>query len=104
MSNDATISMTLCFIGRYRNGWGRLVVSRMKNARNDGGGPLPPKLNRAPTTPVQLAKPRSSGFFAVRLRCTCGNTTPQLAVDEVLRAPSGAPLRVRSPEQNRSLE
>jgi hypothetical protein len=37
--DDATISMTLCFIGRYRNGWGRQLVSHMKGARNGGAGP-----------------------------------------------------------------
>src|SRR6266566_6582913 len=38
-SNDATISMTLCFIGRYRNGWGQLLVSHMKSTRKGGAGP-----------------------------------------------------------------
>ena len=47
MSNDATISMTLCFIGRYRNGWGRLLVSQMKGARNGGGGPARARRNDA---------------------------------------------------------
>jgi hypothetical protein len=46
VSNDATISMALCFIGRYRNGWGHLLVSHMKSAGNGGGGPARAKTER----------------------------------------------------------